>query len=170
MLFPWISQTFELKNNDLKKKKGKTGQCIVPLPLVLFSLWAERWVGREGAMPRELSVLQFYNRRKSEGGKRPLSSLFFSRHQTSIISPSSMSDGGVFLSLHNQARTVIMCLVAKLCSTLCDPMDCLPPGSSVLGISQARILEWVAISFSRGSSWPRDWTCISHIGRRILYH
>ena len=69
MLFPWISQTFELKNNDLKKKKGKTGQCIVPLPLVLFSLWAERWVGREGAMPRELSVLQFYNRRKSEGGK-----------------------------------------------------------------------------------------------------
>ena len=50
--------------------------------------------------------------------------------------------------------------------TLCDPMDCSPPGSSVLGISQARILEWVAISFSRGSSW----THISCIGRRMLYH
>ena len=43
-------------------------------------------------------------------------------------------------------------LVAKLCLTLCDPMDCSPSGSSVHGILQARILEWVAISFSRGSS------------------
>ena len=46
---------------------------------------------------------------------------------------------------------------------LCDLLDCSPPGSSVHGISQARILEWVAISFSRGSSWPRDQTCISCI-------
>ena len=43
------------------------------------------------------------------------------------------------------------CLVAKLCLTLCNPMDCSPPGSSVHGISQARILEWVSIPFSRGS-------------------
>ena len=42
--------------------------------------------------------------------------------------------------------------------TLCDPMDCSPPGSSVHGIPQAKILEWVAISFSRKSSWPRLWT------------
>ena len=51
-------------------------------------------------------------------------------------------------------------------------MDCSPPGSSVHGISQARILEWVAISYSRGSSWPRDQTHISYIsciGRWILY-
>ena len=53
---------------------------------------------------------------------------------------------------------------------LCDPMDHSPPGSSVHGISQARILEWVAISSSRGSSWPRDWTQVSGIGRQILYH
>ena len=46
--------------------------------------------------------------------------------------------------------------VAQSCLTLCDPMDCSPPGSSVHGILQARILEWVAISFSRGSSQPRD--------------
>ena len=63
-----------------------------------------------------------------------------------------------------------MCLVAKLCLTLCDLMDGSPPDSSVHGISQARILEWVAISFSRGSSQPRDQTYISCIGRWILYH
>ena len=52
---------------------------------------------------------------------------------------------------------MVMCmLVAQSCPTLCDPMDCSPPGFSVYGISQARILEWVAISFSRGSSQPRD--------------
>ena len=47
-------------------------------------------------------------------------------------------------------------LVTQLCPTLCDPMDCSPPGSSVRGFLQARILEWVAIPFSRGSSGPRD--------------
>ena len=49
-------------------------------------------------------------------------------------------------------------------------MVCSPPGSSVLGISQARKLEWVAISFSRRSSWSRDWASISCISRWILYH
>ena len=51
----------------------------------------------------------------------------------------------------------------------CDPMDCSLPGASVHGILQARILEWVAISFSRVSSWPRDRICISCIGRQVLY-
>ena len=53
--------------------------------------------------------------------------------------------------------------VAKLRLTLCDPMDCSPPGSSVHEISQARILEWVVISFSRESSQPRDQTCVSYV-------
>ena len=52
---------------------------------------------------------------------------------------------------------------------LCNPLDCRPPGSSVGGIFQARILEWVAISSSRGSSPPRNQTRISSIGRKILY-
>ena len=59
-------------------------------------------------------------------------------------------------------------LVAQLCLTLCDTMDCSPPGSSVHGILQARILEWVAIPFSRGSSWLRDWTWISYIAGRFF--
>ena len=69
-------------------------------------------------------------------------------------------------------RTPFCCcyLVIKLYFTLCNPKDCSPPGSSVCGIFQARILEWVAISFSRGSFQPRDQTCISYIGRQIVYH
>ena len=59
-------------------------------------------------------------------------------------------------------------LVAKSCPTLCNPMDCSPSGSSVRGISQVRILEWVVISFSRGSSQPTDQTCVSCIGRQII--
>ena len=53
--------------------------------------------------------------------------------------------------------------VAQSCPTPCGPVDCSPPGSSLHGILQARILEWVAISFSRGSSQPRDWTRVSSI-------
>ena len=60
-------------------------------------------------------------------------------------------------------------LVSPSCLTLCDPMDCSLPGFSVHEILQARILGWVAISFSRASSPPRDWTHVSCIGRWILY-
>ena len=54
------------------------------------------------------------------------------------------------------------------CLTLCNPMDCRLPDSSVHGIFQARVLEWVAISFSRGSSRPRDWTWVSCIAGRCF--
>ena len=63
----------------------------------------------------------------------------------------------------------IMCVFTKSYPALCDPLDCSPPGFSVHGISQARILEQVAISSSRGPFWPRDRTCSSCIGRWILY-
>ena len=64
--------------------------------------------------------------------------------------------------------STLLCLVAQSCLTLCNPVDCSLPGSSVHGISQARILEWGAISFSRGSSRPRDETQVSRIiGRRF---
>ena len=57
----------------------------------------------------------------------------------------------------------ISVLVTQSCPTLCDPMDCSPPGSSVHGILQAEILDWVAIPFSRRSSQPRDQTRVSGI-------
>ena len=56
--------------------------------------------------------------------------------------------------------------IAQSCQTLCDPMDCSLPGSSLHGILQARVLEWVAFSFSRGSSQPRDRTQVSCIPGR----
>ena len=59
-------------------------------------------------------------------------------------------------------------LVAQLCLTCRDPMDCSPPGSSAHGILQARTPEWVAIPFSRGSSWPRDGTWVSRIVGRFF--
>ena len=64
----------------------------------------------------------------------------------------------------SQLELSVPCVHAKWlqsCPALCDPIDCSPPGSSVHGILQARILESVAISFSRGSSQPRDQTCVS---------
>ena len=60
------------------------------------------------------------------------------------------------------------CLVAKLCLTLCNPVDYCPRGSSVHGISQARILEWVAIFFSRRSFQPRDRTHVSCVAGRFF--
>ena len=59
-------------------------------------------------------------------------------------------------------------LVTQSCLLLCNPKDCSLPGSSVHGIFQARILEWVASSFSRGSSPPRDGTRVSHIAGRFF--
>ena len=64
----------------------------------------------------------------------------------------------------------LFCAYAQLCPTLCDPIDC---SSSVHGIILERIWQWVAMSYSKGSSHPRDRTCVcyvSYIGRQILYH
>ena len=65
-------------------------------------------------------------------------------------------------------RTHISALRAPSFPTLCDPMDCSPPGSSVHGILQARVLEWVAVLLCRGPSRPTDRTCLSYVGRWIL--
>ena len=62
--------------------------------------------------------------------------------------------------------------LSRVC-LFCDPTDCSPPDSSVLGTSQVRILEWVAISFSRESPRCRDQTqvsCVSYVDRQVLYH
>ena len=85
------------------------------------------------------------------------------------------------VSCHSTLVCVCMCVrvcvsvhsVAQLYLTLCDPMDCSLPGSSVHGVSQARIQEWVAISYSRRSSQPKDQTsisCISCIACGFFYH
>ena len=72
-----------------------------------------------------------------------------------------MADLVAYCSISNSESEV-----AQSCPTLCDPVDCSLPGSSVHGILQARVLEWVTISFSRGSSQPRDRTQVSGIPGR----
>ena len=78
-----------------------------------------------------------------------------------------------FLSPPLPFVSFFLCVCTKSlqsCPTLCHPMDCSPPGSFVHGILQARTLEWVAISSSTGSFWPRDQIHVSCIGRRVFYH
>ena len=80
----------------------------------------------------------------------------------------------------SQEACVYVCLVAQLYPTLCDSMDCSPPGSSVPGILQARILQWVAISFSRGlpdsgialksPAWQADSLPLSHLGSPQVFN
>ena len=84
----------------------------------------------------------------------------------SIISPKSIT----FLPLCylRDKKQTCVCSVGQLCPALCNLMDCSLPGSSVHGIFQARILEWVAIPFSRASSQPRDWTQVSCIAGRFF--
>ena len=73
------------------------------------------------------------------------------------------------LSMHIFEGAKVKVLIAQLCPTFCDPVDCSPPGSSVRGILQARILEWVAIPFFRGSPWPGDWTQVFCTACRFFY-
>ena len=78
-----------------------------------------------------------------------------------------------FQIIHNFFKRLpqdLACSDAQLCFTLCDPVDCRLPGSFVCGILQARILEWVAISYSKESSPSWDRTCVSCIGRWIIDH
>ena len=77
-----------------------------------------------------------------------------------------------FLYIPSNFCYLWVCMCTQSCPTLCYPICCSPPGSSVHRLLQAKLLEWVAISFSRGSLWPRDWTqvsCIFCIGRWVLY-
>ena len=69
---------------------------------------------------------------------------------------------------HQKSKSASASEVAQSYPAVCNPMDCSLPGSSIHGIFQARVLEWVAISFSRGSSRPRDWTQVSRIAGRCF--
>ena len=95
-------------------------------------------------------------------------------HDTGHYSPNNVF---VSLGIYKDSSEILFCShsslliinhgsgsgVTQLCPTLCNPMDCSLQGSSVHGIFQARVLEWVAIAFSRGSSWPRDRTRVSQL-------
>ena len=73
-----------------------------------------------------------------------------------------------FIEVERIKGSEVKVLVAQSCPPLSDPMDCSPPGPTVHGILQARVLEWVAMSVSRGTSQPRDQTWVSHIAGRFF--
>ena len=76
--------------------------------------------------------------------------------------------GEQYLTYSVKVTLCVCMIVTQSCPTLWDPVHCSPPGSSVHRILQARILQWIAIPFSRVSSWPRDRTRISHIEGRFF--
>ena len=97
---------------------------------------------------------------------RHLSSASAVRTHSKQLAPHGCgSSVGVPVSISSQSK---WSEVTQSCPTLCDPMNCSLPCSSIRGILQTRILEWVAISFSRRSSQPRDWSWVSHIAGRCF--
>ena len=98
-------------------------------------------------------------------GHKCLFFFFFSLFETGPNKTPTLEGAAIHLCMHAKSL--------QLCLTLCNPVDCSSPGSSVHGILQAGILEWVAVPSSRGSSRPRDQTRVSHISyisSRVLYH
>ena len=115
-------------------------------------------IGETEALSYKMASLRALDLSQWQPQKQNWKFLFFPLNTTDKLIP----------NIHNSgiSNYTIKSEVAQLCPTLCHPMDCSLPHSSVHGILQTRLLEWVAISFSSGSSWPRDQTWVSHIAGR----
>ena len=122
-----------------------------PLCLSFFSTFSLLFIIRKCHLPRHFGIWQ------------PV----FCPFHFLVTSDLNSKKKGMFNSVMHGAYSV-----SQSCWTLCDPMDGSLQGSSFHGILQARMMEWVFTSSSRGSSWPRDRTwisCVSCIGRQIFY-
>ena len=145
----------KVKGSDLTKViqviRSSLGACTVPEPI--FPLFLMK---RSSLPPLQLCLWQVDRAMKG------------TRIKTKPIKRNGFESVGVrWVNLDPIIHSEWVSEVAQSCPTLCDPVDCIPPGSSAHGILQARILEWVAISFSRGSSQPRDQTQVSCIAGRL---
>ena len=129
-------------------------------PLYLRSIWN---ILQVDAIDRKLQCLQL----ALVDRKGPI--LPHNNRQPHVAQPTlqKLNELGYRVLSHPPYSSVKV-LVTQSCQTLCDPINCSTPGSSVHGILQERILEWIAILFSRGSSWPRDWTWVSCIAGRFF--
>ena len=140
-----------------KKKKNDAQKVIANFP-TSHSLW------------KSLSRVWLFATPWTVACQAPLSMEFSRQEYWSELPFPSPFQTLVCIQIKWLAYLLALC---QSCPTLRDPMGCSPPGSSVLGILPARILEWVAISNSRESSQPRDWahvSWVSCIGRWALYH
>jgi len=117
-----------------------------------------------GALLRRLQGMNKEQANKSSRGKNPGNN---SRLDLPLVLLSAVTERVTF-ALSDCWKVKVKGLVAQSCPTLCDPIDCNLPGSRVHGLLQTRILEWVAIPFFRGSSWPGDRTQVSCIAGRFF--
>ena len=111
-------------------------------------------LGNAWVSPREKLQIMFLGKHMKETPGRGTENDTFQRSSHQELPVAAFSNSGL----------ILLAKLLQSCLPLCDPMDCNPPGSSIHGIVQARILEWLAISFSRGSSQPRNQTQVSHTG------
>ena len=163
--FHWFNDSSDNNEQNLLKRKNHVRPLVFYWPYNHGSVQFSHSV-----MSNSLQPVGLYSRWNSPG--QEWVAFPFSRGSSQPRDQTQVSRiaGGFFTSW---ATREALCTrkwseVAQSCPTLWDPMDCSLPGFSVHGIFQARILEWVAISFSRGSSWPRDQTQVSCIaGRRF---
>ena len=173
------------------KKRPRKGSCYV-LANYFWTVWQLCKVLRNvfilffsHSFTSTLSHIASEYSEKSPGTSALFLFLFMSLYQTyiTILERTWQMRGSYMIPQPYHTYCLYFCMISLLesesdiaqsCLTLCDPMDCSLPGFSVHGIFQARVLEWAAISFSRGSSWPRDGTWVSCIGdiwatRETLY-
>ena len=165
------SISWQEPENPRVEKTKKRGRQSCPQeggPLVSlhwwFSIWPRLWAPERlpvDQLPREPKDKVTLHRPVLKGGP------CVTQWDIRFIFP-TWSDIPLALSWRLKSGSKTPVLVTQSCLTLCDPMDCSLPGSSVHGILQATILEWVAIPFSRGSFWPRDWTLVSCIAGRFF--
>ena len=137
---------------------------ISPLPKLFLSGWVR--IFSSGSEMRRKSV----HGRAAQFGLTSSGSVQ-GTPTTYVIQPRTQLKNVILFHIY-----VVNCVHAKLlqlCPTLCGPVDCILPGSSVHGVILARVLDWFAVCFFRGLSQPRDQVCVSYIsctGRQVLYH
>ena len=142
----------------------KLVSCFLFLLLQIILLWAFLHISFGGLMCRFLLDMHLGIEILDSGLLYMLFHRYWKASQSESTNLYSYQQCFYFLSF-----SVVHAKSFQLCLTLCNPVDCSPPGSSVHGILQARILEWGAMPDSRGFSRPRNQTSISCICRWILY-
>ena len=131
------------------------GGILVLVPAGWWGLWVDPNANKLGKGFQNGTCQRQYPRGRKSTPKMTVASVWVPRMSSSCFLPLWEASWG------QQAICVCECVCAQPRPTLSNPMDCSPPGSSEHGIFQTRILEWVDIASSRGSSWPRDQTHIS---------
>ena len=145
------------------------GTLVCPFPRTQLTQFGKWWLIRTGdTAAREEVGRSCSTQRHRNTGHEPAWS-----EETTAPSPGSQERSKQNQHPHSYSLPLWTCVCIQSCPTLYNPMDGNPPGSSLHKTSQARVVEWVAISSPRVSSWPRDSTHVSRvscISRQLLYH